>query len=108
MRGTNEKGFVGKKIYAGYFFLPIILLCIRKSCPNRQSDADTAIGTVASPLSGDETVCPTILISNMYIPYADLRKIFEKHMDVCCLFLPIESLQPDAHEKTVDDNGTMR
>lgn len=35
-----------------------------------------AIGTVAKPLSKNEAIFTTILISNIYIPYTDLRKKF--------------------------------
>lgn len=36
----------------------------------------TAIGTVANSLPQNEVIFLTILISNRYVPYTDLRKYF--------------------------------
>ena len=38
----------------------------------------TAIGTVANSLPENEAILLTILISDGYIPYTDLKNIFEK------------------------------
>ena len=40
----------------------------------------TAIGTVANSLPENEAILLTILISDGYIPYTDLRNIFYKHL----------------------------
>lgn len=61
-----------------FFFLPAIFhyICIRKSYPNRQSDADHSKLNGCQPITKNKVNSLTILISSRYIPFAELRNMF--------------------------------